>query len=130
MIMVDTSVWIDYFNGKDNKFVQKLDVLLNTDLVVTGDIILAEILQGFKLDSDFKKAKEALDTLECFSLAGKEIAVMSAVNFRKLRKKGITVRKTTDMIIGTFCIFHNIPLLHNDRDYDPINSLLGLITVI
>lgn len=129
MIMVDTSVWIDYFNGKDNKFVQKLDVLLNTDLVVTGDIILAEILQGFKLDGDFKKAREALDALDCFTLAGKEIAVSSAENFRKLRKKGITVRKTTDMIIGTFCIFHNIPLLHNDRDFDPMESHLGLITV-
>jgi predicted nucleic acid-binding protein len=129
MTMVDTSVWIDYFNGNDNRFVQKLDVLLQTDLVVTGDIILAEILQGFTSDVDFKKAKEALDTIECFSLIGKEIALLSANNFRKLRKKGITVRKTTDMIIRTFCIHHSIPLLHNDRDFNPMKSHLGLITI-
>lgn len=130
MTMVDTSVWIDYFNGKDNKFVQKLDELLITDLVVIGDIILTEILQGFSSDEDFNKAKEALDTIECFSLGGKELSVLSAENFRKLRKKGVTVRKTTDMIIGTFCIYHNIPLLHNDRDFNPMKSHLGLVTVI
>lgn len=129
MIMVDTSVWIDYFNGRDNRFVQKLDALLITDLVVIGDIILAEILQGFNSDSDFRKAKEALDALDCFTLAGKEIAMMSADNFRQLRKKGITIRKTTDMIIGTFCIHHNLPLLHNDRDFDPMKEHLGLTSV-
>jgi len=129
MIMVDTSVWIDYFNGRDNRFVQKLDALLITDLVVIGDIILAEILQGFNSDSDFRKAKEALDALDCFTLTGKEIAMMSAENFRQLRKKGITIRKTTDMIIGTFCIHHGLPLLHNDRDFDPMKEHLGLTSV-
>jgi predicted nucleic acid-binding protein len=129
MIMADTSVWIDYFNGTDNENTQKLDELLATDLIVTGDIILAEILQGFRKDIDFKKAKSALDALECYTLAGKEIAVKSAENFRFLRKKGITIRKTTDMIIGTFCIVNYIPLLYSDRDFDPLRDYLGLKVV-
>ncbi len=126
MIMVDTSVWIDYFNGNSNPYTQRLNELLVSDLVVTGDIIPAEILQGFRLDSDFRQAKTVLGLLDCFTLCGKENAVKSAVNFRYLRKKGITVRKTTDMIIGTFCILSNIPLLYADRDFDPLVEHLGL----
>lgn len=129
MIMADTSVWIDYFNGQENPGTQKLDDFLKTDLIVTGDIILAEILQGFRKDGDFKKAKSALDVLECYTLAGKEIAIKSAENFRFLRKKGITIRKTTDLIIGTFCIENDIPLLYSDRDFDPLQDFLGLKAV-
>ena len=126
MIMVDTSVWIDYFNGNNNPYTQRLDEFLVSDLIVTGDIILAEILQGFRLDSDFRQAKTVLELLDCFTLCGKENAVKSAENFRYLRKKGISVRKTTDMIIGTFCISNNIPLLYADHDFDPIVEHLGL----
>jgi predicted nucleic acid-binding protein len=129
MIMADTSVWIDYFNGQVNQSTQKLDDLLNSDLIAIGDIILAEILQGFRKDSDFKKAKLALDVLECYTLAGKEIAIKSAESFRLLRKKGITIRKTTDLIIGTFCIENEIPLLYSDRDFDPLRDYLGLKAV-
>lgn len=129
MIMADTSVWIDYFNGQNNQNTQKLDDLFSSDLIVIGDIILAEILQGFRKDDDFKKAKSALDVLECYTLAGKEIAIKSAENFRFLRKKGIIIRKTTDLIIGTFCIEHDIPLLYSDRDFDPLRDNLSLKAV-
>ena len=128
--MVDTSVWVDYFNGIQNRYTIKLDNLLVNDIVVIGDVILAEILQGFRLDSDFIRAKVALDVLECFPIVGKENAIKSAGNFRFLRKRGITVRKTTDMLIGTFCIDRNIPLLHNDRDFDPLKEHLGLRSVL
>lgn len=128
MIMVDTSVWIDYFNGVDNSFTQKLDYFLLYDIVVTGDIILAETLQGFRNDHDFRRAKEALLGLDCFVLAGRENAIKSADNYRMLRKRGVTIRKTTDMIIATFCINFNIPLLYADRDFDPIINHLGLMS--
>ena len=123
MILVDTSVWIDYFNGKRNRQTDKLDKFLSAEEIIMGDIILSEILQGFRNDSDFNKAKEALDYLQCYSISNKTIAVKSAENFRSLRKKGSTVRKTTDMLIGTFCIENNIPLLHNDKDFDPMEKL-------
>jgi len=128
MILVDTSVWIDYFNGKKSVQTNKLDKLLSSEQIIMGDIILSEVLQGFRKDSDFNKAKEALDFLECYSISNKKIAIKSAEYFRSLRKKGITVRKTTDMLIGTFCIENNIPLLHNDMDFTPLEKL-GLMVV-
>jgi len=130
MIMVDTSVWVDYFNGQSNSFTDKLDALLLEDFVVIGDIILAEILQGFREDAHFDLAKAALDNLKCFSITNKKLAIQSAMNFRMLRKKGITVRKPTDVLIGTFCIDNQIPLLFNDRDFDPMVEHLGLIAAI
>ncbi|MDZ7742696.1 MAG: PIN domain nuclease [Bacteroidota bacterium] len=118
MILVDTSVWIDYFNGIINQHTNKLDDLLKDEQVITGDIILTEVLQGFRRDADFSKAKEALGMLDCYSICNEHLAVKSAENFRRLKKKGVTVRKTTDMLIGTFCIENKIPLLHNDRDFE------------
>ncbi len=129
MIMVDTSVWIDYFNGVENAGTTLLDQYLVNDLVVTGDIILAEILQGFRTDRDFSLAKEALLRLDCFDMIGIEIAIASAENFRLLRKKGVTIRKTTDMIIATFCMINNLPLLFIDSDFRPIADHLGLVSV-
>jgi len=129
MILVDTSVWIDYFNGQQNRPTNKLDELLSSELVVLGDIILAETLQGFRKDKDFSKAKKALDSLTCYSICNKKNAIKSAENFRYLRKKGITIRKTTDMLIGTFCIENNIPLLHNDKDFRPLEEI-GLQVVL
>ena len=123
MIMVDTSVWVDYFNGKINKQSNKLEEILATEHIIMGDIILAEILQGFRNDSDFKKAKKALGYLNCYSICNKTIAIISAQNFRYLRKKGITVRKTTDMLIGTYCIENKVQLLHNDKDFLPLEEL-------
>ena len=129
MILVDTSVWIDYFNGQKNKHTDKLDDLLLSEVIILGDIVLAEILQGFRHDKDFKMAKDYLDNLICHSISNKNIAIKSAENFRALRKRGITARKTTDMLIGTFCIENNIPLLHNDRDFEPLGEL-GLKSII
>ena len=126
MILVDTSVWIDYFNGKQTWQTDALDNILSEEWVLIGDIILAEILQGFDKDSDYKKAKEALDTFEYINIAGKKLAVKSANNFRFLRSKGVTIRKTVDMLIGTWCLESDIELLHNDRDFDRIALHLPL----
>lgn len=130
MILVDTSVWIDYFNGENNVFTDELDLQLSKGIVVTGDLILAEILQGFRKDKDFQLAKDALDELECFNIVSRTLAIKSAENFRLLRKKRITIRKTTDMLIGTFCIENKIPLLYQDRDFHPLKIYLGLTSAI
>ena len=123
MILVDTSVWIDYFNGKKNGQTDKLDELLSNEQIILGDIILAEILQGFRKEDDYQKAKEYLGSLTCLSISNKNIAIKSAEKFRYLRKRGVTIRKTTDMLIGTFCIENQIPLLHNDKDFLPLTDL-------
>ncbi len=129
MILVDSSVWIDYFNGLATRQTDRLDELLGSDLLLTGDIILAEVLQGFRNDRDFGRAKRALDGLEFRAMLGRDIALKSAANYRALRAQGVTVRKTIDMLIATFCIENGHELLHADRDFDPIERHLGLRTV-
>lgn len=129
MIVVDSSVWIDYFNGVGNPATDRLDDLLGSELLLTGDIIILEVLQGFRRDSDHRRAKVALETLAFREMLGHEIAVKSASNYRRLRAQGITVRKTMDMIIATFCLVNGHRLLHNDRDFAPMQRHLGLRTV-
>ena len=129
MILVDSSVWIDYFNGVATRQTDRLDELLGSDLLLTGDIILAEVLQGFRDDRDFRRAKRALDGLEFRAMLGRDIALKSAANYRALRTQGVSVRKTIDMLIATFCIENGHELLHADRDFDPIERHLGLRTV-
>jgi hypothetical protein len=129
MIFVDSSVLIDYFNGKDNWQVEKLDDLLGKEIVVIGDYVLVEVLQGFRNDKDYETAKNILNDFPCLTICGEEIAVKSADNYRKLRKKGITIRKTIDVIISTFCIENDLVLLHNDKDFFPFEKHLGLQTV-
>jgi len=126
MMVVDSSVWIDYFNGKITKQTNLLHSLLGNELIVVGDLMLTEVLQGFQNDKDFKKARELLDSLIFRQMLGKELAVKSAKNYRRLRKKGVTVRKTIDVIIATFCIANNLPLLHSDRDFNPMQKHLNL----
>lgn len=126
MILVDTTVWIDYFNGVQTWQVDALDSFLSEELVLIGDIILAEILQGFDKDSDYKRAKEALEPFECIDLGGKKLAIKTASNFRFLRSKGVTIRKTVDMLIATWCIETEVDLLHNDKDFDRIALHLPL----
>ncbi|KAF0149356.1 MAG: PilT protein-like protein [Ignavibacteria bacterium] len=126
MILVDSSVFIDYFNGIDNWHTDELNTLLGNELVVTGDYILAEVLQGFRNDKDYKAAKEIMQSFPCFNICNEELAIKSADNFRYLRTKGITIRKTVDLIIATFCIENDIELLHNDRDFDPMVQYLDL----
>ena len=129
MILVDSSVWIDYFNGLATSQTDRLDELLGSDLLLTGDIILAEVLQGFRDDRDFRRAKRALDGLEFRAMLGRDIALKSAANYRALRAQGVTVRKTIDMLIATFCIENGHELLHADRDFAPIERHLGLRTL-
>ena len=126
MIVVDSSVWIDYFNGKITTQTNLLDGLLDAELIVIGDLILTEVLQGFQHDKDYRQAKTLLGSLAFMDMLGKDIAIKSADNYRSLRKKGITVRKTIDVIIGTFCIETESSLLHCDRDFDPLEKHLKL----
>jgi predicted nucleic acid-binding protein len=129
MIIVDSSVWIDYFNGADIPEVATLDRLLATELLAIGDLILVEVLQGFRQDRDYRTAKRLLTSLTVFEMLGAELAIKSADNFRDLRKKGITVRKTIDVIIATFCIEHGHELLFSDKDFAPFVEHLGLMAV-
>jgi len=126
MILVDTSVWIDYFNGIDSLETDTLDKALGNETVAIGDLILIEILQGFRTDKQYNMAKELLEPLQKFEMLGLDIAVKTADNYRKLRKKGMTIRKTADVIIATYCIENNIPLLFTDRDFIPFVKYLGL----
>lgn len=126
MILVDTSVWIDYFHGIQSPHTDALDSGIVEGNVVIGDLIFLEILQGIRNDRDYRATKQTLLTLEQYEMFGKEMAEQCAENYRALRKKGITFRKTTDVIIATFCIEHKIPLLFLDRDFVPFVSQLGL----
>jgi hypothetical protein len=126
VILVDTSVWIDYFNGVENKQSDCLDRILSEQSVLVGDIVLTEILQGFDSDKEFRLAKQALDPLDFVHLGGKSLAIKAASNFRFLRSKGVTIRKTVDMLIGSWCIEHEVELLHNDKDFDKIATKLPL----
>ena len=126
MILVDSSVWIGYFNGNLTPQTDWLDSALGKEVIVVGDIILTEVLQGFKSDRDFDKAKELLSSFQFMEMLGRELAVKSAANYRFLRKKGVTVRKTINVMIGTFCIHHDISLLHDDQDFDPLVKHLKL----
>ena len=126
MILVDTSVWIDFFNGNVNEHIDALDSALEEGTVAIGDIIFLEILQGFKSDRHYLRAKTTLEALDHYELFGHGMVIRCAENYRTLRKRGITVRKTTDLIIATFCIEHQIPLLFSDRDFIPFVDHLGL----
>ena len=126
MIVADTSVWIDYVNGTVTPQTNILDIELENRRVATGDLIMVEFLQGFRDDKQFQEAKDLMDSLEYYDFVGRELAVNAAQNFRKLRKKGITIRKTIDVLIATFCIEYGFELLHNDKDFDPMEEILGL----
>ena len=129
MILVDSSVWIDYFRGTVSPQTEKLDGLLGQQPLAIGDLILTEVLQGFDDERDFHGARKVLTSLMVVELGGQEIAVQAAKNFRALRRLGITVRKTIDTIIATRCIEDGYDLLHADRDFDPFVKHLGLRTV-
>jgi predicted nucleic acid-binding protein len=129
MIVVDTSVWIDYFNGRPTAAADLLDSLLARERLAIGDLILAEVLQGFRSDLDFRRALDFLREFEFRTMLGREVAIDSARNYRRLRARGVSVRKTIDMMIGTFCIQNGHQLLHADRDFDPMERYLGLSVV-
>jgi predicted nucleic acid-binding protein len=129
MVLVDSSVWIDFFNGVDSGGANLLDSLLKNETVIIGDLILAEVLQGLRSDRDYRLARRLLTSLDVRDLLGREMAVRVADNYRKLRKSGYTVRKTVDLVIATYCIEHTIPLLHSDRDFEPLSEFLGLVSI-
>ena len=129
MIVVDSSVWVDYFNGVQTRETALLDDILGLEPIVIGDLVLAQVLQGFRSDHDVRRARTALDTLIFEPMVGRDIALVSAGNYRTLRAKGVTVRKTIDMLIATSCMENRHILLHSDRDFDPIKEHLGLETL-
>jgi hypothetical protein len=128
MILVDTSVLIDYFNGRANPKTDFLDSALAREPILIGDLILTEVLQGFREGADYLRARQLLAALEFRELGGYQVAVAAADNYRALRLRGVTVRKTIDMIIAPYCIMHGIELLHSDRDFDIMETELGLLT--
>lgn len=130
MILVDSSVWIDYFKGTITVQTEKLDSLLGQEPLAIGDLILTEVLQGFDYERDFNDARKMLTSLVVVELGGQEIAIQAAKNFRALRRLGVTDRKTIDTAIATRCIESRYDLLHNDRDFDPFAKHLGLRVVV
>ncbi|KZC98241.1 type II toxin-antitoxin system VapC family toxin [Oceanibaculum pacificum] len=126
MILVDSSVWIDFFNGNDSPEVQRLRrYLLETDVAV-GELMLCEVLQGFRTEKQAALARRALTALPVLQISTPPLAIRAAENFRALRRRGITIRKTIDLLIGAYCIETGTPLLHADRDFQPMVEHLGL----
>jgi len=129
VILVDSSVWIDYFRGVASRQTDKLDDLLGSEPLAIGDLILTEVLQGFDGEREFNRALELLTSLVVVELGGRDIAIQAARNFRTLRHHGITVRKTIDTLIATRCIESGCDLLHSDSDFEPFATHLGLRAV-
>ena len=125
-VFVDSSVWIDHFRDVQGPRPEALRDLLRDDAVLLGDLVLMEVLQGFTADRLFEQAEEELALLPLVQVGGRELAVAAASNYRFLRTKGVTVRKSIDMLIGTWCIVNRTPLLHSDRDFDALEEHLGL----
>jgi predicted nucleic acid-binding protein len=129
VIVVDSSVWIDFLNGRDAPHVRRLRAVLGADEIVVGDLMLCEVLQGLETETMAGEVEALLRRFDIVPMAGEAIAVAAARNFRALRRRGITVRKTIDLLIGTWCIENRRPLLHNDSDFRPMARHLGLIEV-
>lgn len=130
MILVDSSVWIDYFRGDLTPQTDCLDQLLSSDVLLIGDLVLAEVLQGFISEHDFNQAKTLLTALPVVPLVGPAIALQAARNFRELRALGVTVWKTIDTLIATSCIENGYTLLYSDQDFDPFVEHLGLLSAL
>ena len=130
MILVDSSVWIDYFKGTITAQTEILHRLLGQEPLAIGDLILTEVLRGFESERDFNDARRMLTSLTVVELGGQEIAIQAAKNFRALRRLGVTVRKTIDTVIATRCIESGYELLYSDRDFDPFARHLGLRVVV
>jgi predicted nucleic acid-binding protein len=127
VIVVDSSVWIDFLNGRNVPHVERLRAVLGTHEIIIGDLMLCEVLQGLDGERVARQVEALLRRFEIVPMAGEAIAVAAARNFRSLRKRGITIRKTIDLLIGTWCIENRRALLHNDSDFRPMAQHLGLI---
>lgn len=126
MILVDSSVWIDYFRSADTPQVALLDSLFGRSPLAVGDVIAAEVLQGVHDEREFRLVKRTFEAFERIDIAGYELAVKASENYRSLRAKGITIRKTIDTLIATRCIEDRLTLLHADKDFEPFTEHLGL----
>jgi len=129
VILVDSSVWIDLLNNIVTEPVARLRALIPTNPILVGDLILCEVLQGLRTEAQAKLVERSLSRFEAVSLLDPDLAIKAAANYRFLRRQGITVRRTIDLIIGTFCVERGHALLHDDRDFEPMERLLGLSTV-
>jgi predicted nucleic acid-binding protein len=129
VIVVDTTVWIDFLNGRNVPQVRRLRQLLGAEEIAVGDLMLCEVLQGLQSERSAREVEALLRRFDIVPMAGEAIAIAAARNFRRLRARGITIRKTIDLLIGTWCIENRRPLLHNDRDFRPMAWHLGLIEV-
>jgi predicted nucleic acid-binding protein len=129
VIVVDTTVWIDVLKGRNTPHVRHLDAVIGTSEIIVGDLMLCEVLQGLESERIAREVESLLRNYNIVSMAGDAIAVAAARNFRLLRSRGITIRKTIDLLIGTWCIENRFPLLHNDRDFRPIVLHLGMAEV-
>ncbi|MFQ5595409.1 MAG: PIN domain nuclease, partial [Anaerolineae bacterium] len=118
-VLVDTSVWIDFFRGRATRQVARLKELVGHEELIIGDLILAELLQGVRDEKDVARVEAAFAAYQVAPLVGEAIARQSALYYRQLRRRGITVRKTMDCLIATWCMQHHVPLLHADRDFSP-----------
>lgn len=126
MILVDSSVWIDFFRGTTTPQVDLLDRMLGENLVGIGDLMMTEVLQGFSSEQDFNRARQMLGALDLVEISGRDVMIEAARYFRYLRARGITIRKTIDTLIATRCIMSGHRLLYSDRDFDPFVERLGL----
>ena len=126
MILVDSSVWIDYFRGRPTAQTDLLEGLLDSQELAIGDLILTEVLQGCKLDKEFNEVRRLLTRLDLVVLGGGDVMIEAAKNYRKLRSLGVTVRGTIDVVLATRCIVSGHQLLHSDRDFDAFEQHLGL----
>lgn len=129
MIVVDSSVWIDFLNGREAPQVNRLRAILGTEEIVVGDLMLCEVLQGLKDERAARSVEALLRRFDIVAMGGTEIAIAAARNFRALRRKGISVRTTIDLLIGTWCIENRTALLHNAADFRPMATHLGLVEV-
>jgi predicted nucleic acid-binding protein len=129
LILIDSSVWVDFFNGKHTAQTLKLQALLGVEPLLVGDLILCEVLQGARSEAQARTLEKKLRKFDIVPILDPDLAVQAATHYRKLRAKGITVRKTIDLLIGTFCIARHCALLHADRDFDPMHEHLGLQVV-
>ena len=130
MIVVDSSVWIDFLNGRKVPHVERLRATFGADEIIVGDLMLCEVLQGLDSERAAQEVEALLRRFEIVPMAGEAIAAGAARHFRSLRKRGVTVRKTIDLLIGTWCIENRRALLHNDNDFRPMARHLGLIEVL
>ena len=129
MLVVDSTVWVDYFNGVKNQQTDYLYQIADKTPILIGDLILAEVLQGFREDTDFESARRIFSKFLQVEMVNRDLAVQSARNYRLLRRKGITVRKSIDSLIATYCIENEHDLLHNDSDFDGYEKHLGLSVI-